>query len=170
MHQKGAGMEPSKPVVLTADETRRRLAIALDRAGQGAGHPVERLAAGDPGAVATLPTWVAQVGFVEAAADRWLYAARVVGESPDASSHGATEGAPAGAAVFAAGQFVLRAPVGRYMLDTLDVGTGRWIARESAAGGPIIAGLFCPGNAIFVRIRRVADPGFGTPVREGEEA
>ncbi len=54
------------------------------------------------------------------------------------------------------GQFVFAAGPGRYMLDTHDPVTGACIAKESAEGGPIVAGLACPGPAVLVHIRRLA--------------
>jgi hypothetical protein len=51
------------------------------------------------------------------------------------------------------GQFVFAAGPGRYMLDTHDPVTGACIAKESAEGGPIVAGLTCPGQAVLVHIR-----------------
>ena len=51
------------------------------------------------------------------------------------------------------GQFVFAAGPGRYMLDTHDPVTGECLAKESAEGGPIVAGLACPGRAVLVHIR-----------------
>lgn len=53
------------------------------------------------------------------------------------------------------GQFVFAVPAGRYMVETLDIDTATWVSRESAAGGPLVAGLVCPGSSIIVRIRPV---------------
>lgn len=50
------------------------------------------------------------------------------------------------------GQFVFAAGPGRYMLDTHDPVTGACIAKESAEGGPIVAGLACPGPAVLVHV------------------
>ena len=105
-------MDADKPVVLAADETRRRLGIALARAGQEPGDAVSSLKAADSSALATLPTWIAEFGLVAGETDDWLYAARVVGESPDDPLHRGTEAAPAAGGGFAAGQFVLRAGPG----------------------------------------------------------
>ena len=58
----------------------------------------------------------------------------------------------------AAGQFVFAAAAGRYMVDTYDPGTGDCVARESAEGGPIVAGLACSGQAVFVHIRGLPRP------------
>lgn len=53
------------------------------------------------------------------------------------------------------GQFVADVPAGRYMVETLDIDHAAWISRESAAGGPLVAGLVCPGAAVLLRIRPV---------------
>ena len=52
-----------------------------------------------------------------------------------------------------AGQFVVAAAAGRYMVDTYDPAGGDCVARESAEGGPIVAGLAFTGRAVLVHIR-----------------
>jgi hypothetical protein len=50
------------------------------------------------------------------------------------------------------GQMVVDLPPGRYMVEILDTVSGEWISRESAAGGPLVAGLQWTGNPLTVRI------------------
>ena len=58
------------------------------------------------------------------------------------------------------GQIVVALPAQRYMVEIRDIASGAWISRESAAGGPLVAGLPCTGSALDVRISPV---GAGKP-------
>jgi hypothetical protein len=51
------------------------------------------------------------------------------------------------------GQFVIDLPAARYMVEIFDIASRKWISRESAAGGPLVAGLPCTGNTLAIRIR-----------------
>jgi hypothetical protein len=53
------------------------------------------------------------------------------------------------------GQMVVDLPPGRYMVEILDTLSGKWISRESATGGPLVAGLPHTENPLTVRISRV---------------
>jgi hypothetical protein len=55
-----------------------------------------------------------------------------------------------------AGQIVLKLPAGRYLVDTLDVNRRTWIARESAAGHPLVAGIPAAGDRLLLRVRRIS--------------
>jgi hypothetical protein len=59
------------------------------------------------------------------------------------------------------GQFVMDVPNGRYLVDVMDTRTHAWFSRESAAGGPLVAGLPATGRPVIARIRRVAEAGTG---------
>jgi len=50
-------------------------------------------------------------------------------------------------------QFVIDLPAERYMVEIFDVANRKWISRESAAGGPLVAGLPYTGNTLAIRIR-----------------
>lgn len=50
------------------------------------------------------------------------------------------------------GQMVIDLPPGRYMVEILDTVSGEWISRESAAGGPLVAGLPWTENPLVVKI------------------
>jgi hypothetical protein len=51
------------------------------------------------------------------------------------------------------GQFVIDLPAERYMVEIFDLTNRKWISCESAAGGPLVAGLPCTGNPLVIRIR-----------------
>jgi hypothetical protein len=51
-------------------------------------------------------------------------------------------------------QMILDAPRGRYLIDVFDVETQEWVSRESAEGGPLVAGLPCTGNPLLVWIHK----------------
>ena len=52
-------------------------------------------------------------------------------------------------------QLILSVRPGRYFIDTLDVDSGRWLSRESAAGPTLVVGLVCPGSRAVVMIRPI---------------
>jgi len=87
-----------------------------------------------------LPQWVTRAGVVQAPDTWWLYVERRRRRAAEA---------------FDPGQVVLDLPAGRYSVETLDVDACEWLGLESAAGGPLVAGLACPARAALLRIRRV---------------
>jgi hypothetical protein len=92
------------------------------------------------GLVRSAPTWAARLHVLPIGpGEWWLLCERRSGRGRPVS-----------------GQFVFAAGPGRYMLDTHDPVTGACIAKESAEGGPIVAGLACPGPAVLVHIRPLA--------------
>ena len=112
---------------LLADVRRQPAAIPSDEAG-------------DDSLVRSVPDWVARVRVLPVGRrEWWLLCERRPGRRRPAS-----------------GQFVFAAGRGRYMLDTHDPVTGACIARESAEGGPVVAGLTCPGRSVLVHICGVA--------------
>ena len=50
-------------------------------------------------------------------------------------------------------QMILNLPRGRYMIDVLDTGSAAWVSRESAEGGPLVAGLPYTGSPVVAWIR-----------------
>lgn len=89
--------------------------------------------------VGHLPVWVGEVGALEApgAWCLWCRPRRSPGETFPS-------------------QVILDLPAGRYMVETLDARTGTWCARESATGGPLVAGLPFTGGPALVVIRTIA--------------
>jgi hypothetical protein len=53
------------------------------------------------------------------------------------------------------GQIILDIPRGRYLVEIYDAAAQRWVSRESAEGGPLVAGLPYTGNRLLVWIRAV---------------
>jgi hypothetical protein len=53
------------------------------------------------------------------------------------------------------GQIILDIPRGRYLVELYDAAARRWVSRESAEGGPLVAGLPYTGNPLLVWIRAV---------------
>ena len=50
-------------------------------------------------------------------------------------------------------QLIVDLPPGSYMIEILDAATLCWVSRESAEGGPLVAGLPFTGNPVLVWIR-----------------
>jgi hypothetical protein len=91
---------------------------------------------GGDGLVRSVPAWVARVRVLPVGRHEWwLLCERRSGRGGPVS-----------------GQFVFAAGRGRYVLDTHDPVTGACVAKESAEGGPIVAGLTCPGRAVLVHV------------------
>lgn len=65
-------------------------------------------------------------------------------------------------------QLILNVPAGRYMVDVLDVGRGRWASRESATGNPLVAGLPYTAGTLLVWIRTVETVSPAAQVAESE--
>lgn len=117
--------------------------VAHLAAAQEAGHggTIPRvLRQADLGLVRHWPEWVARAALLRSRSTWWLWC------EPRKGARGA-------------GQIVLNVPDGRYLVDILDTRTHAWFSRESAAGGPLVAGMPATGGAIVARIRRVADAG-----------
>jgi len=57
------------------------------------------------------------------------------------------------------GQMVLDRPAGRYLVDVFDPGDGTCLSRESAAGGPLVAGLPRVASEVLVHVSRVEGVG-----------
>ena len=86
--------------------------------------------------VRSLPHWVGRFGFLAGRGSDCLWCEPL---------------APSGA-VFPS-QMVIDVPSGRYMIEILDAVTLQWVSRESAEGGPLVAGLPYTGNPVLVWIR-----------------
>ena len=98
---------------------------------------LKTLSAADPALVTTLPRWVSRFGILAGTDGLWLFWCE-----PRADVH---VGFPS--------QFVLDLPAGRYQVDTMDITSRSWISRESAQGGPLVAGLPFTGKPALVRVR-----------------
>jgi hypothetical protein len=125
--------------VVPFGEARRAILAALDRARFEPRLDESDLAPAGAEVVASLPVWVRAIGLLRQADDVWLLV--------EAETEGPDRG----------GQFTVAVPAGRYFVDTLDADRGEWIARESGPGGPLVAGLVCPGSCVVVRVRRLDD-------------
>jgi len=126
--------------VLTAEETRSRIRAAVARPyapeAKVSFLDVERMKRARPSLVRSLPPWVGRFGLLAGSGFYCLWC------EPDSSP---AETFP--------GQMVLDIPSGRYMVEILDSATALWVSRESAAGGPLVAGLPYTGSSVLVRIR-----------------
>jgi hypothetical protein len=83
-----------------------------------------------------LPAWVTRSGLLRDGQNFWLYCA------PDS-----------GAVAASAGQLLIQLPPGRYLIDSFNIATGTCVARESAAGDPLVAGLAYAPAPILLWIR-----------------
>jgi hypothetical protein len=87
-----------------------------------------------------LPTWVGSRHLLVEGEAIWIYI------EPNASASGTEPG-----------QLVLELPAARYMVEILDIASGTWISRESAAGGPLVAGLPFSKNPQLIRIAKTSE-------------
>jgi hypothetical protein len=87
-------------------------------------------------ALTSLPGWAASAGLTADAEGYWLWLEPAPGSPPGSL-----------------GQFVLDVSAGRYVVEVFDTEALHWFSRESAAGGPLVAGVPCRCAALVVRIR-----------------
>ncbi len=120
--------------LLSDEATRSKVAGSLASAGIAV--PAPALVAASSELVHGLPRWVGAFGLLEADGTIYLWCEPRAGRGERFPS-----------------QFVLDVPSGRYFVDTLDAASGDRISRESAAGGPLVAGIPATGSAILVSIR-----------------
>jgi hypothetical protein len=97
---------------------------------------LEALSGGHDTLVRSLPRWVKRFGLLAGAGRYCLWC------EPRSATD---ETFP--------GQMILDLPRGRYLVDCLDTRTSKWVSRESAEGGPLVAGLPYIGNPILTWIR-----------------
>ena len=125
---------------LSVGETRSRIRAAMERAGRTAPFPVslapEEMKRGGVSLVRSLPAWVGRFGLLAGPKEFGLWCEPLPGPGETFPS-----------------QLVIDVPPGRYMIEILDAETSTWVSRESAEGGPLVAGLPCTGNPVFVWIR-----------------
>lgn len=91
--------------------------------------------------VGKLPDRIARCGIVTEGMNAWAYLEPRAGCSPSAPH-----------------QILIYLPAGRYLVDTFDTVSHTCIARESAAGNPIVAGLADVPGPILLWIRPVGGP------------
>lgn len=97
---------------------------------------IDALTGGHDSLVRSLPPWVKRFGLLAGAGQYFLWC-------EPRSSPGQTF----------PGQLVLDIPSGRYLVDCLDTTARTWVSRESAEGGPLVAGLPYIGNPLLIYIR-----------------
>ncbi len=90
-----------------------------------------------------LPAWVVAAGLLRERDRFWLYCV------PDSR-----------ACATSAGQGVIHLPPGRYLIDTFDVAARACVARESAAGSPLVIGLVHTPAPLLLWIRPPAQDEF----------
>jgi hypothetical protein len=90
--------------------------------------------------VAALPDWASGCEALTCGDGVWLLVRPRAQAGPDIRS-----------------QVVLRLPAGRYLIDTFDPTTCACVARESASGNPVVAGLPFAGKPVLLWIRAVAE-------------
>jgi hypothetical protein len=95
------------------------------------------LRGGDSRLVRSLPFWVGRFGFLTTGADQFLLWCKP---------------RPSPGETFSS-QFILDVPRGRWFVEIFDPVAAAWMSRESAEGGPLVAGLPFSGNALLARIR-----------------
>ena len=97
---------------------------------------LEALDGGHDSLVRSLPAWVKRFGFLAGTGQYclWCEPRRAPGDTFPS-------------------QMVLDIPRGRYFIDTLDTAARTCVSRESAEGGPLVAGLPYTGNPLLTWIR-----------------
>ncbi len=129
-------MTPPGRMRLSESQARRKVVGALALAGSTVHVDVEGLASAPEDLIRRLPTWVGRFGWLESRGIYFLWCELIPSTDERFSS-----------------QVVLELPAGRYFVEALDADTGSWISRESAAGGPLVAGLPFTGGAVLVLVR-----------------
>jgi hypothetical protein len=125
---------------LTTDEIHQRVKGVLGKATLPSGLMLEAVTSASPPLVRSVPPWVARMGEFDAGGRRCVW----------------FEPRPSPAETLPS-QIVIDLPTGRYMVDTLDVRASTWCARESAAGGPLVAGLSYVGGPVLLVVTRTGD-------------
>jgi hypothetical protein len=121
---------PAPPPLLDFATTIRRITGCCPEAAAVEWHPA------DAAAMRSLPRRVVSVGLAADGEGYWLWLEPAPGAPPESP-----------------GQFVLDVPAGRYVVEVFDSEAHCWFSRESAAGGPLVAGVPCRPAALVVRIR-----------------
>ena len=132
-------MSDPGPERLPADRARAEVRKALAAAGAPIPLDAEALTEAPRDLVRSLPGWIRRFGFLEGLGTFILWC------KPRSDAE----------RLFPS-QVILDVPPGRYFVETLDAGTGRWISRESAEGGPLVAGLPQTGSPVLVLVRPCA--------------
>jgi len=96
----------------------------------------DALAGGRHDLVRRLPAWVKRFGLLSGPAGTCLWC------EPRREP-----------AEIAPSQMILNLPRGRYLVDVLDTGTASWVSKQSAEGGPLVAGLPYTGSPVVAWIR-----------------
>jgi hypothetical protein len=130
------GKAGGKPEALSAERTRSLIGAALPAEVRPPGLDLEALSGGHDALVRSLPPWVERYGLLAGAGHYCLLCEPR--SAPD-------ETFPS--------QMILDIPRGRYFVDRLDIPARTWVSRESAEGGPLVAGLPYIGNPILAWIR-----------------
>jgi hypothetical protein len=142
---------PSDVNRMPADEIRERMTGVISRGRMPSWLTLVQMMSVSRSLVRSVPPWVGQLGEFHAGGRHCLLV------EPKWSSD---ETFPS--------QIVLDVPPGRYMVDTLDVRTASWCSRESAAGGPLVAGLPFVGGPVLVVVTRTGQAGSGVPADSDE--
>jgi hypothetical protein len=112
---------------------------SLQAAGVPLPGPSECATSGN-GLVGKRPEWMNRFGLLREEGNAWFYCAPNPNAEPGCS-----------------GQLLLQFPPGRYLVDTFDVHLKCAMARESAAGDPLVIGLPFSKNPLLLWIRRLPD-------------
>jgi hypothetical protein len=129
-------MNPPRARPIPAERVRSKIRQALASTGQAPPIDLDSLVETPLSLVRSLPDWVGRFGILRASDVLALWC----------------EARAGGGETFPS-QLILDLPVGRYLAETLDVRSRQWISRESAAGGPLVAGLPFTGFPILVWIK-----------------
>jgi hypothetical protein len=101
-----------------------------------AGINLDALEGGHESLTRSLPAWVRRFGLLAGAGQYCLWC----------------EPRPAPRQTFPS-QIILDIPRARYLIEIFDTATRTWVSRESAEGGPLVAGLSYTGTPLLVWIR-----------------
>jgi len=101
---------------------------------------LEEFSRGRPSLIRNLPLWVGRYGLITGDGQYLFWSEPI--ESPKDTFPS---------------QAVIDVPRGRYMIDTLDTASSRWVSRESAEGGPLVIGLAYTGHPVLLWIHTRID-------------
>jgi hypothetical protein len=122
---------------IASDVAAARIGAAVTAVGEAVAAGGASLEPARHASVRSMPAWVGAVALMESPGAWWLWC-----EPADRRAH--------------SGQVALDVPEGRYLVDLLELSRSRWISRESAAGGLLVAGLATRGGPVLLRLRRVS--------------
>jgi len=131
-----AQIAPKRPRPIAAKKTISLIRAALKPEVKPSDLALDAFRSGGSRLIRSLPGWIGRFGILEGANQFLLWC----------------EPKPSPGETFPS-QFVFNVSRGRWFVEIFDPVAAAWISRESAEGGPLVAGLPFTGHPLLVRIR-----------------